>query len=64
VLRWFASERLAHVNHAAPDSFSIGYANRYRLCMSLVQPDQGKVIQCINNRHFSGLIARRQLLAG
>jgi hypothetical protein len=40
MLRWFAAERLTHINHAAPDSFSIGYGFRYRPCMSLVQPDQ------------------------
>jgi hypothetical protein len=63
MLRRLASERLTHINHAAPDSFSIGYGIGYRPCMSLVQPDQGKVIFCINNRHFAVLIAARQLLA-
>lgn len=37
--------------HGAPDSFFIGYSNRYRSCTLLVQHDENKIVSCIKCRH-------------
>src|SRR5450432_553500 len=49
-IHYHLSLRRNALAYGAPDSFFIGYRNRYRPCTPGVQHDQNKIVSCLNCR--------------